>query len=82
MLPELPWPEFFERLTAVLADTELTEAVALAAAAVVELGKHGQPARRQLDALELGASAASLDLAAYAVAVDGELLRGIGNGRG
>lgn len=82
VLPELPWAEFFERLTAVLADSELTAAVALAAAAVVELGKHGQPARRQLDALELGASAASLDLAAYAVAVDGELLRGANDARG
>ena len=74
VLPELPWPAFFERLAEQTDGDDDGARFAQAAAAAVVLGSHGLASRRLLDALEHGAAACGFELTNLAAVVDGALL--------
>jgi DNA mismatch repair protein MutL len=80
ILPELSWSRFFAML-ATPHPGEDTTTLAVAVAAALELGNHGQASRRLLESLQQGALACGLDLTAMATRVDGAMLTHTGIAR-
>jgi len=80
IMPELSWSKFLAALATPTGGDDSAR-VAGAAATALELGAHGQPSRRLLEALEQGAAAAGVSLIAMTTLVDGALLTQSGAAR-